>query len=87
MGKQTGRHTDWLCQSARTERCLAGTADRNRADIGGDKPDAVKAVTLCHWEAGTLFEVDQPTYVCLRSQGSLTAGDGYEIAASERREE
>src|SRR5690349_15009471 len=59
-------------QSTRTECRLAGTADRDRADIGGETPDAVKGVTLCHWEAGTLFEVDQPTYVCLRSQSSLT---------------
>jgi len=34
MGKQPGRHTNWLCN-----RCglsaAAGTADWDRADIGG----------------------------------------------------
>ena len=44
MGKQPGRHTDWLC-NRRGLGAAAGTADRDWLTLGGTA-DAVKGVTL-----------------------------------------
>ena len=74
MGKQPGRHTDWLC-NGRGLSAAAGTADRGRAEHWqADTAAAVKGVTLCHREAGNpLRRRSAKLYICLRSQSSLAA--------------
>jgi len=59
MGKQPGRHTDWLC-NRRGLSAAAGTADRDRADIGRrTRQPLSKAWHSVTGNQGTLFGGDR----------------------------
>jgi hypothetical protein len=82
MGKQAGRHTDWLCNECGLS--VETGADNGGTDIGG----AVKGLTLCQRKAGKpLPESSQVTYLPKLTQQVGYNGDGDEIAPTKRCEQ
>ena len=73
MGKQPGRHTDWLC-NGRGLSAATGTADGEvltfAAGYGGR---CQRRDTVSPGSEEPYFGGDQPGHICLRSQSSLAA--------------
>ena len=84
MGKQPGRHTDWLC-NGRGLSAATGTADRDRADIaGGYGSCCQRRDTLSPGNRESSSEViSQVMYLLRLAQQLGCKGDGDEIAPAE----
>ena len=62
MGKQPGRHTDWLC-NRRGLIAAAGATVRDRADIAGGYGSRCQSRDTVTGKQGTLFAGDEPSNV------------------------
>ena len=73
MGKQPGRHIDWLC-TGRGPSAATGTADGEVLTFAaGYGSRCQRRDTVSPAKEGTLFGGDQPRHICLRLQSSLAA--------------
>jgi hypothetical protein len=86
MGKQPGRHTDWLC-NRRGLSAAAGAADRDRADIGRRirQPRQRRDTLSPGSREPSSEEISQVIYLLTLAEQFGCKGDGDEIAATEKR--